>query len=171
MPAIAWSIELEQRLRELIPQGLSGSQIAARLNDEFSLSITRCAVIGKTRRIKLQLRGSSGNRIRVAADRKVRIPKPKPEPKVTPKPVAPVAPDTDPVKLFDLNESNACRWPIGEAVPYLYCGAPRAFCDDPLHCYCDYHERLAHERKADRKFAPIPLYTLVRGIPLGRTRV
>lgn len=48
-----WQDDRVERLKQLFDTNLRTAEIAARLNEEFGTSLSRCAVIGKLHRLKL----------------------------------------------------------------------------------------------------------------------
>jgi GcrA cell cycle regulator len=149
-----WTVERVDRLRALLADGLSTSQIANELG-----GITRNAVIGKAARMGIGFcvifgKPKQGPKPR---DRVRTVWRPKP-PKL--KPVAatdlPPEPVANPVTLLELTEFT-CRWPVaGEPADMLFCGAlpaeGKVYC--PKHCDHAYHMPLvlsAHERERRRR--------------------
>jgi GcrA cell cycle regulator len=137
-----WTPEIDARLRELHSQALVFRQIAAILNADFGLSLTRNACIGRGRRIGLGVRTVSPPRQR---PRKPRAQKPK---KVTVQTRAisprlhrapPIVPGA--LTMLQLNNTT-CHWPSGTSAPYTYCGKPvhggKPFCLE--HCKMGYQK-------------------------------
>ncbi len=158
-----WPEERVEILKKLWLDGLSASQIAAKLGD----GITRNAVIGKVHRLGLSGRGSP-NRVSKPKTRRPRqttTARPartigntaiNAQTVVTPKPrLQPIA---EPIKLADIPKGKrigilgltekTCRWPLGDpgTDDFCFCGQhPRD--DGP---YCDYHAQIAYQ-PADRR--------------------
>ncbi|HEX3215744.1 MAG TPA: GcrA family cell cycle regulator [Aestuariivirgaceae bacterium] len=164
-----WTDDRVEQLKRMWSEGLTASQIAARIGQ----GVTRNAVIGKVHRL-----GLSG---RVA---KVRSPQPKPPRKIyepnlaarerglpvsgatalkpqfrpQPKPLPEVEPE--PIRLVEVPTGEqrcsimhltdrTCRWPIGDptAENFCFCGStPRE--KGP---YCEYHARIAYQPLQDRR--------------------
>jgi GcrA cell cycle regulator len=170
---MAWTGPQEDLLRKLAGEGLSGSQIAARLGK------TRSAVCGKAWRFGLCLGGmpaaggitvvrvrrkraaANRNRKDKAQGRKQRPWQPLP---VTPANaeghVARLRPDTfvPPVdlpapehqrKTVETLEEVSCRWPIGDPQhpEFHFCGAEKV----PGSVYCPMHHIRAYQPMAVRK--------------------
>jgi hypothetical protein len=122
---------LEQRLVELYQSSddLSFAEIAWRLNDEFSMQMSRNAVIGRAHRMQLppRVRYRRGGRpVKIAKKPKVTF-------KARPKPAAPGKPRDLP--LLQLKH-HQCRFATaGTEAPYLFCAEPtvegRSWC--PAH--------------------------------------
>lgn len=149
---MAWDGPKEDLLRKLWGEGLSASQIAARISAKYPLqpAITRNSVIGKRIRMKLPDRGGGG--FRAGDGRKNRKRRRKPEGRkefvlfntlgfidknsrvrrvhmvqdgYVPKPEEP-APEHQ-RKTVETLEESSCRWPIGDPVKpeFHFCGADR----------------------------------------------
>jgi hypothetical protein len=109
-------------LRRLVAQGMSGSEIAQRLD------CTKNQVVGKCRRLGIRLQGdNNGGGCRTGQILKLR-PAPvvrKRKPVVAPVVVVPAPAPPPP--------AGECKWLEGSGPPWLYCGAPvrlgRSFCD------------------------------------------
>ena len=139
-----WTPKCEAWLRKLWNEHrLSASQIGS------LLGITRNAVIGKARRLDLDRRNTANHKPRtpIADRRKRRRKRPTrplikveamPEAIPAPRPIAPVGKH---VLLIDLRPEH-CRWPIGEPVEMLFCGAVK----DGSSSYCEAHARRAYQR-------------------------
>lgn len=145
MEKTVWTPQLDTRLRELHGQGLVFKQIAAILNADFGLSLTRNACIGRGRRINLVMRASPPPRIKPRKPRQPRAQKPK-EVTVQTRPVSkrlhlapPIVPGA--LTMLQLNPAT-CHWPSGIRAPYTYCGKPtyanKPFCLD--HCKLAYQK-------------------------------
>jgi GcrA cell cycle regulator len=147
-----WTDDKFDRLKRLVPDGLSASQIA------LDLGCTRNAVIGKLRRAGLRLTGSKSPRPITAGPRRQRprahpkpggmafklsVPGTATPPSSTDLPVEP--PTSTWVRFADLGPIKSrthCRWPVaGEPGPdMLCCGAVRI---DDDHSYCAFHHARA----------------------------
>jgi GcrA cell cycle regulator len=118
-----WTEERTELLRGLWLQGLTASQIAARMG-----AITRNAVIGKAHRMGLSSRPSP---IKQA---------------VTPPPlVAKPQPPAKPPVLA--GGGRACSWPVGDPKEsdFHFCGAAV----EPGRPYCAEHCAVAYQRKVE----------------------
>ena len=164
---MGWTEERVELLKKLWSEGLSASQIAARLGN-----VTRNAVIGKVHRLSL-----SGRAKQVSSNprpRKVRTASPhrpttrhfisgntalkthaQPAPRRLPPPVPMediVIPISLNVPLMNLND-QMCKWPNGDpgTEEFAFCGH-KSFNGLP---YCQYHSRVAYQppdRRRDRRF-------------------
>lgn len=169
MHTAGWTEDRVATLRDLWREGLSASQIAAKLGG----GISRNGVIGKIHR--LGINGASRPKPSPAAVRAPRAPKPVAQPVMRAVPVVrangavsfrvkpgtaidPAAPDIaiagapDPstnVTMAGLT-STTCRWPLGDpASPdFRYCGAYHGVEDGP---YCRHHHRIAHTPAKPRR--------------------
>lgn len=157
-----WRSEVMERLRQHLGNGLSGSQCAAALCEEFKHPFSRNGVIGKVLRAGLRFmspcspwgrlqraeqRGVDGNR-----KRPTKYDKPPMERRSRPTPEAveltTLPPDQSPyaVSLIDARDDQ-CRWPLNDAGPdFRFCGAP---CVDPTIVgrrsrFCPGHHRIAY---------------------------
>ena len=127
-----WTPDMEAKLRELWPLGLSCSKIAK------EIGVTKNAVIGKAHRLQLLKRREVGARVfkppRKPKPRRKRIPvsaKPKP----LPPPLR--APDCKPVTLMELG-GCMCRYPVGDG---FYCG------DATDKTFCIWHAARCYNRR------------------------
>lgn len=150
-PAHAWSLEREELLTRLWTEGLSASQIGARLG------MTRNAIIGKANRLGLKRR--EGRVTNVAQKRRwhatrkdkiVRVPTPKfPKGEKTAIQLDRSDPAyTDCLSIEQLTEQS-CRWPIGE--PSRFCGRQRG-----EGRYCREHHARSIVSKGNRSGNPHP---------------
>jgi GcrA cell cycle regulator len=168
---MSWTDDRVELLKKLWSEGLSASQIAARL----AQGVTRNAVIGKVHRLNLSGRAQPARSNAPRAPRKPREPSHpgrtggmpsmpsagnmalKPMSRPEPRQVA--LPEPKPVRLVDLPKGGSvtilhlsdktCKWPIGDpgAEGFCFCGHnPRA--GSP---YCEYHARLAYQPLQDRR--------------------
>jgi len=129
---VAWTDEIVTEIRHLAAQGLSASNIGN------ELGITRNAVIGKMRRLKIPLLGDSqgGRRAGDQRPRRKRATLKVPVSEAEPKPLP-----TN-VTLMEL-VPEGCRWPMGDpgTPEFAYCGNRRAQINLP---YCEGHCRMAY---------------------------
>ena len=170
---LSWTDERVEQLKRLWSEGLSASQIAARLG----MGVTRNAVIGKVHRLNLAGRAHQPRSAAPRAPRKQREPshpgrstgmpsmptagrtalKPMLRPEAQPRHVA--LPEPKPLRLVDLPKDGritilhlsdkTCKWPIGDpgSDDFCFCGhGPRD--GSP---YCEYHARLAYQPPPDRR--------------------
>lgn len=123
-------------------EGLSSGDIG------YVMGRSRNSIIGRVRRLGLQMRDNTKTAPRIKprknySQRPRRAVVLKLLPEALPGDLRPLLgsawealPDVAPVALVDL-ESSMCRWPIGEAKPYLFCGAHAD------GSYCAYHAALS----------------------------
>src|SRR3972149_3775965 len=131
---MAWTDERVELLKKLWAEGLSASQIAARLG-----GVTRNAVIGKVHRLGLSGRATSS---RSSSPRPRRAPVPR------------AGPLNERASILTLKEAM-CRWPIGDPgePEFHFCG--RKSCGTLP--YCEHHARMAYQpvqaRRREKRFA------------------
>jgi GcrA cell cycle regulator len=136
-PNSIWADEHSAALTEMLANGKSFAQIAAKLNAQFATSYSRNAVCGK------------GYRLKLIAPKKVKA-SPKPRKRspltVTIKPIPRVeamrirCTEIEPRNLTILEVGpDDCRYPLGEG-PFLFCGHPQQH----ESSYCPAHEALCH---------------------------
>jgi len=145
---VAWTKERVELLKRLHADGLSFSQIAGELGN-----VTRNAVIGKARRLGLELRGHRPRGPDTKPRKQSRVVStitgtwitkatPRPAPAVAPAPEPFVVPlSLNPVTLWERNDPQQCQWLVGEG---LYCGDPRIDQRARSRClYCKGHARMS----------------------------
>ena len=162
---LPWTDDRVELLKRLWAEGLSASQIAARLGQ----GVTRNAVIGKVHRLGLSGRVTK-TRVTTPRPRKTREPshpggatfatangqavlkarsEPKPAPIPEPQPIRLVdRPQGERVSILMLTDKT-CRWPIGDpgSAEFCFCGhLPKAGAP-----YCEYHARIAYQPAQDRR--------------------
>ncbi len=163
---MSWTDDRVELLKKLWAEGLSASQVAARLG-----GITRNAVIGKVHRLGLSGRGKAKAATSPRPRKPTRAPS-APAPIAQPVRgntvltpaflVAPaveaqpeidlhddvVIPLSERVTIMELRESM-CRWPMGDPTKpdFRFCGG-RAIAGLP---YCPHHARIAYQPVAERK--------------------
>jgi hypothetical protein len=133
---------LVQRLMELHAlagvQQMSMAAIAGKLSREFNVTISKNAVIGKSRRLRLPPRPQGATIL-------TRKPEPKRVRKVH---IAPIAPPIAPrcegagLTIYQLRDGD-CHWPLGateDRPPFAYCGEP----SDIGRPYCVTHYQRGH---------------------------
>ncbi|MDE2383395.1 MAG: GcrA cell cycle regulator [Alphaproteobacteria bacterium] len=157
-----WTDERVGTLKQLWAEGLSASQIAARLG----MGVTRNAVIGKVHRLNLSGRATQPRNTAPRTQRKTREPSipgrspsmptagatalkpfaqsaPRPMPLPEPKPLRLVDNAKDGrITILHLSDKT-CKWPIGDPTheDFCFCGhGPRE--GSP---YCEYHARIAYQ--------------------------
>jgi GcrA cell cycle regulator len=176
-----WTEARERELAAYWGQGLTCSQIAARMGVGF----TRNTIIGKVHRMKLPARGVRGRHwekpriIQEPGEPKVRKQPQTPSMPVVvrsngspeparciyaPKPIQP-APDSQSqprgaCAAIAALRNGQCKWPIGDppAEDFHFCGAPvaEARCDRE-EIYCEYHrERSIDAERARRPRRVLP---------------
>lgn len=135
-----WNERVVERMRGWFDSGMTFSNISNRLNQEFGMSTTRSAVIGKVKRLQWK----RAQRYRILQPSK--LPRPK-RPTVSLFRGARPAPPTEPVEQlpprhvgFNTLRVNECRWPYGDDHPFTFCGCPTEL-DVP---YCPAHMGEAH---------------------------
>ena len=139
-----WSEENVARLRELAAQGLTSREIAAALGE----GLTRNAIIGKTQRMGIWLKGKQ----RLAkpdapepAASPVREKRPRQAAKFSfpnePEPPKFVITGTE-TTLMGL-KNFMCRYPVSaDGAPMVFCGAPTK-----TGSWCDAHRKLVYQPK------------------------
>lgn len=178
---MAWNDERVEQLKKLWAEGLSASQIAARIGD-----VTRNAVIGKVHRLGLAGRATT-SRIKTLRPRKSAAARPASakrqrmlrfhphsgmpregfppllptdlQPDVAPRSYEElVIPLEERASILSLKESS-CRWPIGDPQheDFHFCGRGKM---DGLP-YCEFHARRAFQPAQSRRRdvglpAPVP---------------
>jgi GcrA cell cycle regulator len=166
---MAWTDERVELLKKLWAEGLSASQIAARLG-----GVTRNAVIGKVHRLGLSGRATS-SRSSSPRPRRTHVPrsnrppslmfgtrgntalKPQFEMEVDPAPQPLqelVIPLHERASIMTLKE-QMCRWPIGDPgePEFHFCGRKKC----GTLPYCEHHARMAYQpvqaRRREKRFA------------------
>ncbi|HET7211210.1 MAG TPA: GcrA family cell cycle regulator [Methyloceanibacter sp.] len=166
---MAWTDERVELLKKLWAEGLSASQIAARLG-----GVTRNAVIGKVHRLGLSGRATSSrsssprprcNHVPRASRASSLVfgtrgntalkPHYEAEPDFAPAPLEElVIPLNERASILTLKEAM-CRWPIGDPgePEFHFCG--RKSCGTLP--YCEHHARMAYQpvqaRRREKRFA------------------
>ena len=157
-----WTKERMAQLRALHRNDkLSFDTIAEILSEDFGVTLTKNACVGKARRMGLPERTSKRKRKVFRGDKRRRhvtlvASTPAPiEPEVVPCVLprwkvidAPPAPGGH-ITLFQL-DGNTCRWPHGDRTPYLFCGAPTAG-----KTYCAYHTGISCGQQLQRDRARV----------------
>lgn len=168
---IRWTPEMDERLKQLVARPhATYREIFPTLNKEFGTSFTRCAVIGRARRIGIgapavvhtpeeiaarrlarQQRHNAARRGRRshhgAAARAIRIPRPPVEETI----MRCAAVEALHVSLLEL-EHQQCRWPYGEGVAITFCGHQKfnGFSYCAAHYFLSIGPGTRSEQMADR---------------------
>ncbi|MCB1476985.1 MAG: GcrA cell cycle regulator [Rhodobiaceae bacterium] len=160
---MSWTDERVEMLKKLWAEGLSASQIAAKLGD-----VTRNAVIGKVHRLGLSGRMKT---VRTSQPRPRRQRQPSPprrptvigntalkahvdavaEPVIRPRPAVVqelVIPPSERLSILQLSEYT-CKWPIGDpsAEDFHFCGRK----SQTTGPYCEHHASVAYQPASDRR--------------------
>jgi hypothetical protein len=138
-PRFVWTPELDARLEELHASGMKFKMIAFTLNQEFKISLTRNACIGRAhRKLLVALRQPPVKKARPKRSHK-RKPPAAPSP-----PIAPQEPTPGALLMRHLTRFT-CHWPEGDKPPYTYCGKP--VCDGSSFCPTHYDRVYVKPRK------------------------
>lgn len=163
---MAWTIEAIDEMKTLFNDGLSASQIAAKLNGTYHTFFSRNAVIGKLHRNGL--RRAEGSILvrkpraeRTGPKRQYKKRRPKWTPEIGIEPVKPpdleieaamtrddnVIPAGQRKTLMQLTEQT-CKWPVGDpqAVDFFFCGGETV----KGFPYCACHVRRAYQPGSGR---------------------
>jgi GcrA cell cycle regulator len=171
---LTWTDERVENLKKMWGEGLSASQIAAKIGG----GVTRNAVIGKVHRLGLAGRQTAPRApsTRTTVRKETRSPG-MAQPRMPSQPSMPTAgatalksyahlapkvaplPEPKPLRLVDLSKDGritilhlsdkTCKWPIGDPMheDFCFCGhGPRE--GSP---YCEYHARMAYQPAQDRR--------------------
>ena len=135
-----WTPQMDDRLRALDAEKLTFRIIAARMNADFGLALTRNACIGRARRIGCPLRdGTPPPPPKPRKEQIISLSVRQQPPPLVPVMTAPAVPGA--YTMLQLTRTT-CRWPGGSKPPYTYCGAPvhgdRPFC--LAHCRLAYNK-------------------------------
>jgi len=166
---MSWTDDRVEQLKKLWTEGLSASQIAARMG-----GVTRNAVIGKVHRLGLSGRARPSRPARTIARTPRQRPsgpsyppsygsagntalKSDPAPDISPR--EDIAPEPAPLRAVELPHGKrmtilmltdrTCKWPIGDPgdEDFHFCGHR----SDPSSPYCQAHARLAYQPAQDRR--------------------
>ncbi len=143
-----WTEERTEELKRLYFQNFSSAQIAA----EMGNGLTRNAILGKIHRLELKGGGRPSGK---NSDRKVYVSKKKiiiarAIPRVIPK--VKFIPVADLPCLTTLSDVVGCRYPSGDAAPYLFCDAVQ----QKNSSYCPTHHHVVYVPAAPSKNAGRP---------------
>lgn len=152
---MGWDQSDTEKLRELLLEGLSASDMARRIGGGKS----RNSIIGKIHRMGLKFLSTYGPAEGEVRKKPMYTPvRRPPKETVMPKQNLP-APTNDPVAMLDLGNQH-CRFPIwpdntSGAPRFLHCGADKA---ESGGAYCDYHRaRIAgHGTASERNAKTLP---------------
>lgn len=132
-----WTDEMAQMLIDMYKQDCTMAEIAKKMNEQFSIELTRSAIAGRIHRMNLR---SEVVKIPRGIRAKVDAPIPPPEPAIPP---TPVKVEQTGITIYQLN-GETCRWPgtdVDSHPPYLYCGEQVVemlpYC--PRHCALAYN--------------------------------
>ena len=168
-----WTDDRVEQLKRMWSEGLTASQIAARIGQ----GVTRNAVIGKVHRLGLSGRVAKVRPPQPKAPRKIYEPNLagrssgrtvsgatalKPHFRPQPKPMPLPEPEPEPIRLVEVPSGEqrcsimhltdrTCRWPIGDPTSETFC-----FCGSTPRekgPYCEYHARIAYQPLQDRRRA------------------
>jgi GcrA cell cycle regulator len=146
-----WTVERIELLKALWIDGLSCSQIAEQLNEQFQSSFSRNAVIGKAVRLKLDGRRAPTAPGKLRTDQRappvragtIRIANNNLH--VEPEPQASIQSGQESIGRRDILTIRAfeCRWPFGDpqADDFTLCGAKA----DGSRPYCAIHSAIAYQ--------------------------
>lgn len=142
-----WHQSVIDRMRVLHAENLTFSEIAAKLNHEFNLTLTRNACIGKGTRIGLGGRTvAPAERAKRAHRPSVRVQKIIPASVNSLRVVEVTRVEPEPLRLADVQplhlsiidlDADHCRYPYGDG-PFTFCGCTVA----PGRPYCLPHAKL-----------------------------
>lgn len=147
----SWTLEREERCRELAAAGYSANEIAADLH-----GVTCNAVIGKIKRKKWTWTRARERIVNAEARKRAKLQRRRSTPFIIKPPlpegdtpiIEPYKPskiaqtcyaDDGPKTLLDLPFS-CCKWPVQDTPQFLFCAAARA---NDFQPYCVQHNRIA----------------------------
>ncbi len=152
---MSWTDERVEQLKQMWMDGLSASQIAARLG-----GVTRNAVIGKVHRLGLSGRGAPTRvtRRRPVAPRPPRVQSVPTQARRESEPAVQPAPEPEDLEIISDPDSHAtvlelneqtCKWPIGDPGEenFHFCGQRSA----PGLPYCAAHAKKAYQPLPSRR--------------------
>lgn len=152
-----WTAERTERFVALWTEGrLSANQIAGVFSSSERRSVSRNAILGKARRMKLARRRVA--KARSTSTPRKRIERPvaaKPAPAAMPVP-APIVADVARLQLEELTDVT-CKWPVGDPkLPgFGFCGLPAA----DGHVYC-----AGHRHRSIRPPKPVSIERRVHAV-------
>lgn len=148
-----WETDQDERLKALVLEGLSASQIAK----EMRLGLTRNAIIGRISRMGLHLQLS---RPSAPGMRRARPPKPPPAPrpakpremKTKPEPAEAPPPKRRATGPPALPGNHQCKWPFGDPGDddFHFCPERAIMHGDTPRPYCAAHWKAAHQPVAPK---------------------
>ena len=147
-----WTGESVTLTTRLWAEGSSARQIVAELFQQYGISTTRCAVLGKLHRLGLNHRAKPPSVARAQPQkrraRRSRTLGAEPLPPLMP---AADIPPQQRKQLLKLKPHH-CRWPYGDpdSPDFFFCGAPEA---DMLarRPYCPYHASIAYRGRGEMR--------------------
>ncbi len=139
MAGFPWGVHYTEVLTEMWGAGRTGGQIAAALNAQSGLFVSRQAVIGKARRLGLASRmPQRANKSDFGFAEEKKKAKAEPIRIIT----VPIPDRSKTIIIWDLARRH-CRFPVtGEGIDIAYCGHDRM---EPAP-YCDYHTQICERR-------------------------
>jgi GcrA cell cycle regulator len=136
-----WMPEHDAALKEFFSAEMSYAEIASAINFRFEqkTSFSRNAAIGRANRLGLR----TPVKPKAVPKKRHQAYRPRPKPVETHETIqircAEMAPGT--LTLLELGPDD-CRYPFGEAAPYLFCGEPR---EHEETSYCPLHTALCQK--------------------------
>ena len=137
MKTTVWTPERVETLKALWTERKSAAEIAR----QIGCGLTRNAVLGKVYRLDLPTRAEPRKPYRTFARTWMPEEKRKQKHETTPAPEIPPSLD---IAFLDLKASH-CRYPVNDALPYLFCGQTR----QADSSYCAHHHALTHTEPLD----------------------
>ncbi len=126
-----WTPEEDARLHEMRSDGYTAKQMAV------ELGMTRCAVLGRTHRLKIPLpqnriakhREQRAARVNVSLTKRVLTEMP------------PIPADQCLPVLMENLDVGTCRYPVSDTFPLMFCNMPVQ-----SGCYCNRHWYITHQQ-------------------------
>lgn len=147
LPDSIWTQKNIDRLKELIAEELTTSQIAAVLTQENKIRVSRNAIIGKARRLDISLLGKSTRRAKPRASKpknktlntltKVKSP---PITAPTPPTLAEVVANPKNLTILDIQRGE-CYWPTTLEGATVFCGHSTGSTEKS---WCPAHSKLGY---------------------------
>lgn len=162
--------EMDAYLRAEQAKGISYSVIAKALSKDFAVKLTRCAAIGRARRIGIpQLAPERAAFLRghghINARPKPKVTKPMGRPKIVRPELAHAPPEADvPIilpdertptaRVWETRKHGECAFPFREGDETYSCCAKTGFkLDGKREAYCAAHKRVMYQTQAEAKAA------------------
>lgn len=169
MQSGSWTAEQSEALRKCVAAGMSFSEAARALNAEFGTALTRNAIIGRAKRMKIAAPAQSGGSPQRKPPRPVTAVSRPDERRAEQRVAAPSAQHAEPVKLrcvgirprlvpLDELGTGDCRYPYGgdkEGEAIVFCGHPRF--RGTSYCAPHFHLTRGPRPEADRPTGPFVL--------------